>query len=120
MQRQKCVKVAKEHLTAGTSVAVGKSDSRSANGVNLKDIDELLPDNTNADPETRAHWTELAKELKIPIRCIFFTAAPALCKHNDAVRAANPNLVSSRPTPRPPSPSPAENRGLESTPPPSF
>ncbi|KAI9373296.1 polynucleotide kinase 3 phosphatase-domain-containing protein [Aspergillus egyptiacus] len=69
--RPKCIKVAKEHLAAGRSVVV---------------------DNTNADPETRAHWVEVAKEFKIPIRCVYFSASPALCKHNNAVRAANKSL----------------------------
>ncbi|KAH8697178.1 putative DNA 3'-phosphatase Tpp1 [Talaromyces proteolyticus] len=69
--RQKCIKVAKENLSAGQSVAI---------------------DNTNAGTETRAYWTEIAKEFKIPIRCVYFIAPPALCKHNDAVRAANPTL----------------------------
>lgn len=69
--RQKCIKVAREHLTAGRSVAV---------------------DNTNPDPETRASWTQLARELKLPIRCVYFTAPPELCRHNDAVRAANRDL----------------------------
>ncbi|KAL1968857.1 hypothetical protein VTN77DRAFT_1218 [Rasamsonia byssochlamydoides] len=69
--RQKCIKVAKGHLAEGTSVAV---------------------DNTNPDPETRADWIEVAKELKVPIRCVYFTAPPALCRHNNAVRAANPSL----------------------------
>lgn len=50
-------------------------------------------DNTNADPETRAHWTSLAKDLKIPIRCVLFLASPELCKHNNAARAVNRTLV---------------------------
>lgn len=57
-------------------------------------LTNVILDNTNPDPETRAHWTEVAKELKVPIRCVYFTAPPALCRHNDAVRAANPSLVS--------------------------
>jgi len=69
--RQKCLKVAKDLLSAGTSVAI---------------------DNTNAGPETRAYWTQLANEMKVPIRCVYFTAPLGLCKHNDAVRASNPNL----------------------------
>ncbi|QKX56269.1 uncharacterized protein TRUGW13939_03370 [Talaromyces rugulosus] len=69
--RPKCIKVAKEHLAAEKSVVV---------------------DNTNAGAETRAYWTQIAQEFKIPIRCIYFTSPPALCKHNDAVRAANPLL----------------------------
>jgi hypothetical protein len=44
-------------------------------------------DNTNADPETRAYWTELAKKHKVPIRCVLFTANMMLCEHNDTVRA---------------------------------
>ncbi|GKZ20638.1 hypothetical protein AbraIFM66951_005366 [Aspergillus brasiliensis] len=70
-QRPKCIKVAKEHLAAGRSVVV---------------------DNTNADPETRSHWVEVAKEYNVPIRCVYFTASPALCRHNNAVRAANQTL----------------------------
>ncbi|PYH29708.1 putative DNA 3'-phosphatase Tpp1 [Aspergillus neoniger CBS 115656] len=66
-----CIKVAKEHLAAGRSVVV---------------------DNTNADPETRSHWVEVAKEFNVPIRCVYFTASPALCRHNNAVRAANQTL----------------------------
>ncbi|KAJ5468617.1 hypothetical protein N7475_006369 [Penicillium sp. IBT 31633x] len=71
LQRQKCLKVACEHLEAQKSVAV---------------------DNTNADPETRAHWISLAKELKIPVRCVQFISTPDLCKHNNAVRASNKEL----------------------------
>ncbi|KAL4930633.1 putative DNA 3'-phosphatase Tpp1 [Aspergillus undulatus] len=69
--RPKCIKVAKEHLAAGRSVVV---------------------DNTNADFETRAHWIEVAKEAKVPIRCVYFSTPPVLCKHNNAVRAANTSL----------------------------
>ncbi|RLL94541.1 hypothetical protein CFD26_104270 [Aspergillus turcosus] len=69
--RQKCIKVAKEFLAAGSSVAV---------------------DNTNADPNTRAEWVRVAKEFNVPIRCIHFTSPPELCKHNNAVRAANRSL----------------------------
>ncbi|KAK9577867.1 DNA kinase/phosphatase Pnk1 [Aspergillus fumigatus] len=69
--RQKCIKVAKEFLTAGASVVV---------------------DNTNADPNTRAEWVRVAKESNVPIRCVYFTSSPELCKHNNAVRAANRSL----------------------------
>ncbi|KAJ5894348.1 hypothetical protein N7495_006039 [Penicillium taxi] len=69
--RPKCVKVAREHLQAKKSVVV---------------------DNTNAGPETRAVWTEIAKEFKIPVRCVHFLSSPELCKHNNAVRAANKEL----------------------------
>ncbi|KKK12749.1 polynucleotide kinase- 3'-phosphatase, partial [Aspergillus ochraceoroseus] len=70
-QRQKCIKVAKEHLAAGRSVVV---------------------DNTNADPETRSQWVDIAEEFKIPIRCVYFSAPPTVCRHNNAVRAANKGL----------------------------
>ncbi|KAF7116381.1 hypothetical protein CNMCM5793_004625 [Aspergillus hiratsukae] len=79
-QRQKCIKVAKEFLAAGSSVVV---------------------DNTNADPNTRAEWVSVAKEFNVPIRCIHFTSPPELCKHNNAVRAANRSL---NPESRPPLP----------------
>ncbi|KAJ5818359.1 hypothetical protein N7474_003950 [Penicillium riverlandense] len=69
--RPKCLKVAREHLEAKKSVAV---------------------DNTNADLETRAYWTSLAKELNVPIRCVQFISSPELCRHNNAVRAANKEL----------------------------
>ncbi|KAL2864600.1 putative DNA 3'-phosphatase Tpp1 [Aspergillus lucknowensis] len=69
--RPKCIKVAKEHLAAKRSVAV---------------------DNTNADPETRAQWIDVAKEYSVPIRCVYFSASQEICKHNNAVRAANKNL----------------------------
>ncbi|KAL4975739.1 polynucleotide kinase 3 phosphatase-domain-containing protein [Aspergillus desertorum] len=69
--RMKCIKAAKEHLAAKRSVVV---------------------DNTNADVDTRAQWFEVAKEFNVPIRCVYFTAPPALCKHNNAVRAANRSL----------------------------
>ena len=44
-------------------------------------------DNTNADPETRAVWVQLAQKIGIPIRCVHFTASTKLCEHNDTVRA---------------------------------
>ncbi|KLJ12772.1 hypothetical protein EMPG_12222 [Blastomyces silverae] len=77
--RPKCLKVAKEYLQAGKSVAV---------------------DNTNAGPETRAFWIELAKEVNVPIRCIYLSTPPQICKHNDAVRAANPKTESLNPESR--------------------
>lgn len=64
--RDKCLKVAASLLADTKSVAV---------------------DNTNADPETRSVWVKLATSHHIPIRCIYFTAPPKLCEHNDAVRA---------------------------------
>ena len=50
-------------------------------------------DNTNADPETRAVWVQVARSQNIPIRCILFTASPKLCEHNDSVRAFNSEMV---------------------------
>ncbi len=70
--RDRCIKVAREQLNAGKSVAI---------------------DNTNADVGARAYWTSLAKEFKVPIRCVHFTASPRLCEHNDCVRALNPELM---------------------------
>lgn len=50
-------------------------------------------DNTNPSTEVRKEWIDLARSFKIPARCVHFTAPAALCRHNDAVRAANPSLV---------------------------
>ncbi|KAF2441653.1 PNK3P-domain-containing protein [Karstenula rhodostoma CBS 690.94] len=66
--REKCMRAAEELIGEGTSVAI---------------------DNTNADIETRAHWTALAKRLEVPIRCVVFTASSGVCEHNNAVRALN-------------------------------
>lgn len=52
-------------------------------------MSDYYTDNTNADPNTRAHWVNLAKKMNVPIRCVLFTASPQLCEHNDAVRALN-------------------------------
>ncbi|KAF2142341.1 uncharacterized protein K452DRAFT_227012 [Aplosporella prunicola CBS 121167] len=64
--RDRCLKAATDSLAEGDSIVV---------------------DNTNADPETRAHWIKLAKKHDVPIRCVLFTASPKVCEHNDAVRA---------------------------------
>lgn len=53
----------------------------------------LTADNTNADPETRAFWVTLAKDASVPIRCIYFSTPAKICRHNNAVRAANSNIV---------------------------
>lgn len=55
-------------------------------------LTELAADNTNRDREARAHWVKVAREFKIPIRCILFTASARLCEHNDMVRAHNSNV----------------------------
>jgi predicted kinase len=54
---------------------------------------DIFEDNTNANPEVRASWVELAQAFQIPIRCVHFTASTRLCEHNDTVRALNPALV---------------------------
>ncbi|KAF4458265.1 bifunctional polynucleotide phosphatase kinase [Fusarium albosuccineum] len=69
--RDKCVQAAREHLQAGDSVAI---------------------DNTNADPDTRTIWVELAKKFGIAIRCVWFKTPITLCEHNNAVRALNKSL----------------------------
>ncbi|KAI8934015.1 hypothetical protein NX059_008783 [Plenodomus lindquistii] len=66
--RDKCVKAATALLEEGTSVVV---------------------DNTNADPETRAVWINLAQKLQVPIQCVLFTAPIHVCQHNDTFRALN-------------------------------
>ncbi|OCK77416.1 PNK3P-domain-containing protein [Lepidopterella palustris CBS 459.81] len=70
--REKCLKSATAFIENETSVVV---------------------DNTNADPETRSQWINLAKKLKVPIRCVLFTASLKLCEHNDIVRALNSGTV---------------------------
>ncbi|PFH59786.1 hypothetical protein XA68_11894 [Ophiocordyceps unilateralis] len=69
--REKCVRTARDLIAEGSSVVV---------------------DNTNADPDTRSIWVELAKKADIPIRCLWFKTPMHVCEHNDAVRALNPSL----------------------------
>ncbi|KAL7931928.1 PNK3P domain-containing protein [Trichoderma chlorosporum] len=69
--RDKCVQAARDLLKEGKSVAV---------------------DNTNADPDTRAVWIEVAKKAGVPIRCVWFSTPVVICEHNDAVRANNAML----------------------------
>ncbi|WQF81246.1 Putative HAD-superfamily hydrolase,subfamily IIIA, polynucleotide kinase 3 phosphatase [Colletotrichum destructivum] len=66
--REKCVQAAKELLEGGQSVAI---------------------DNTNADPDTRAVWVQLAQKHQLPIRCLWFKTPLHICEHNDAVRSMN-------------------------------
>ncbi|KAI4807134.1 PNK3P-domain-containing protein [Aureobasidium sp. EXF-8845] len=66
IQRERCLRVARELLEDGKSVAV---------------------DNTNADVKAREYWVDLAKSLELPIRCVHFTAPSKLCEHNDAFRS---------------------------------
>jgi bifunctional polynucleotide phosphatase/kinase len=66
--RAKCLSAAREALAAGQSAAV---------------------DNTNPDADGRAEWVRLASDAGVPIRCVWFRTPPALCEHNDVVRALN-------------------------------
>ncbi|KAG4437592.1 hypothetical protein IFR05_006931 [Cadophora sp. M221] len=66
--REKCLKVAGEYLVDGKAVAI---------------------DNTNADPDVRKKWIDLAARHSVPIRCVLFTAGSQICEHNDALRALN-------------------------------
>lgn len=52
------------------------------------------PDNTNADPDTRAQWIKLARLHDVPIRCVLLTSDARLCEHNDAVRGLGGTIVS--------------------------
>ncbi|KAI1506693.1 polynucleotide kinase 3 phosphatase [Biscogniauxia marginata] len=69
--RAKCFKAAAELLDEGNSIAI---------------------DNTNPDPDGRKEWIELARKHKVPIRCVWFKMAKALCEHNDVVRALNKSM----------------------------
>ncbi|KAI3543823.1 polynucleotide kinase 3 phosphatase [Colletotrichum abscissum] len=69
--RDKCVQAAKELLSGGQSIAI---------------------DNTNADPDTRAIWVQLAAKHDLPIRCVWFKTPLHICEHNDAVRSMNESL----------------------------
>lgn len=51
-----------------------------------------MPDNTNADPDTRAIWIDLAKKHGVPIRCVWFKTPLVVCEHNDAVRSLNASV----------------------------
>ena len=67
--RARCLRAAAEMLERGASVAV---------------------DNTNPDPAGRREWVALARDrFQVPVRCLWFRTPPAVCLHNDAVRAMN-------------------------------
>ncbi|KZT03593.1 PNK3P-domain-containing protein [Laetiporus sulphureus 93-53] len=66
--REKCVKAAQEAVEDGKSCVI---------------------DNTNRNAETRRHYVELAKRLKVPIRCILFNGSLELAWHNNLYRAYN-------------------------------
>lgn len=90
-ERDRCLQKAREYLKAGESVAVGRLAQRLSHRL---EADMVVPDNTNANIETREHWVQVAQDFKIPIRLIRFTAPARLCEHNDSVRALNKNIVS--------------------------
>ncbi|KAK1979184.1 polynucleotide kinase 3 phosphatase [Colletotrichum cereale] len=69
--REKCVQAAKELLNDGQSIAI---------------------DNTNADPDTRAVWVQLAEKQNVPVRCVWFKTPLHICEHNNAVRSMNKSL----------------------------
>ncbi|KAG0706419.1 polynucleotide kinase 3 phosphatase-domain-containing protein [Suillus ampliporus] len=74
--RPKCVKAAEVALKAGTSCVV---------------------DNTNRDITTRKHYLDLAKKLKISVRCLVFTGSIDLAWHNNLYRAyVHPSIESRR------------------------
>ena len=50
-------------------------------------------DNTNASREIRKKWVNVARQHDAPIRCVYFTAPPIICQHNDTVRALNGPLM---------------------------
>ncbi|KAG1749154.1 polynucleotide kinase 3 phosphatase-domain-containing protein [Suillus paluster] len=74
--RSKCVKAAEVALKAGTSCVV---------------------DNTNRDIATRKYYLDLAKKLKIPVRCLVFIGSIDLAWHNNLYRAyVHPSIESRR------------------------
>ncbi|KAK7043791.1 DNA kinase/phosphatase Pnk1 [Paramarasmius palmivorus] len=74
--RSKCVKAAEEALSKGMSCVV---------------------DNTNRDAATRKYYVQLARKMKVPIRCFLFTGQMELAWHNNLYRAYNtPPSVAAR------------------------
>ncbi|GHJ88845.1 hypothetical protein NliqN6_5247 [Naganishia liquefaciens] len=65
--REKCLAAVRDSMTFGS---VG-----------------CVVDNTNRDKTTRALYIAMAMQLRVPIRCFFFTASYELAKHNNAYRA---------------------------------
>jgi len=61
----KCIKVAQEALSEGVSVVI---------------------DNTNGIPEKRAEFISLAKKMRVPVRCFYFTTSRELAAHLNYVR----------------------------------
>src|SRR6266536_3449576 len=90
--------MAQQTISAGVPVAIGMQPivpqlAKHVLSPTVLIAQHLNTDNTNADPETRAYWVKLAQNLKVPIRCVHFTAPAALCEHNNAFRALNPDLL---------------------------
>jgi len=74
--RPKCVKAAEEALAAGKSCVI---------------------DNTNRDVQTRKHYLDIAKRLRVPARCLAFQGSVELAWHNNLYRAyARPASVVAR------------------------
>ena len=66
--KEKCMKVCEESLKKGESVVI---------------------DNTNPTADVRARYLEIAKELKVTARCIYFDIDKQTCFHNNFMRKAN-------------------------------
>lgn len=94
IKREKCFQFASENLLKGKSVAVGECFATFV-PLLTPPLTAIRADNTNADPETRAKWVQLAGKHGVPIRCLYFTATADLCRHNSVVRALGGEIVSS-------------------------
>jgi bifunctional polynucleotide phosphatase/kinase len=93
-QREKCIKMATAMIEGSESVVVGMYKRKPNHAPHERCTVYvhvlIMPlDNTNADPETRAVWVNLARKFEVPIRCVLFTASAKVCEHNDTVRALN-------------------------------
>lgn len=86
-QRAKCVKVASDFLAQGIAVAIGTSFFCFPCLLVRRKLWLIATDNTNGDLDTRAIWIRLSQSFGLPIRCVFFSAPPKLCEHNNTVRA---------------------------------
>lgn len=66
--KEKCMKVARQALNEGKSCVI---------------------DNTNPDATTRARYTSIAEELKVPCRAFLFDIEKNICMHNNEQRKVN-------------------------------
>ena len=64
--RDKCLRVVADTIEAGRSCVV---------------------DNTNRDRATRQHYVQLARQLGVKVRCLYFDVDKATCVHNNHYRA---------------------------------